>query len=228
MSSTSPRVVLAIWQAVDAFHQALNAAGELVIAPTSRDEDVAPLMAGADVLVTGRFSRAMGDAAGKLRLIQTPGAGLNGIDFSAVPEDVAVCNVYGHERGIAEYAFMTMAALNRDLFGLDRRLRIGDWRDYLGGPLRELQGRTVAIVGLGRIGAEIARWAAFLKMRAIAVTRTPDPVKRETLGLARIAGMDQLHAVLGEADFVVLAVPLDTRTRGLIGRDELAAMKRSA
>lgn len=228
MGTELPRVVLANWQSIEAFHQSLTSAGELLFAPTARDEDVAPLLPGTDVLVTGRFTAAMAAQADSLRLIQTPGAGLNGIDFSAVPEGTAVCNVYGHERGIAEYAFMTMAALNRDLLGLDRRLRAGDWRDHLGGPLRELQGRTLAVVGLGRIGSEVARWARFFEMRVVAVTRTPDQDQASELGVSWVDGMSALPCALAEADFVVVAVPLDASTKGMIGRDELSAMKASS
>jgi phosphoglycerate dehydrogenase-like enzyme len=228
VTTQAPRVVLAIWQTIDAFHQALTNAADLVIAPTSRDEDVARLLPGADVLITGRFSPAMALQADALKLIQTPGAGINGIDFAAVPPGTTVCNVYGHERGIAEYVFMTMAALNRDLFGLDRRIRAGDWSDHLGGPQRELQARTVAVVGLGRIGLEVARWARFADMRVVAATRTPNPDRGRDLGIARLERMDSLHSVLAEADFVVVSVPLDAQTLGLIGRDELRAMKRSA
>jgi phosphoglycerate dehydrogenase-like enzyme len=224
----TPRVLLAAWQTIEAFHQALTNAASLVVAPTARDDDVIPLLPGADVLVSGRFSRAMTAHAHALKLIQSPGAGVNGIDFAAVPAGTTVCNVYGHERGIAEYVFMTMAALNRDLFGLDRRLRAGNWQDHLGAPQRELRGRTVAIVGLGQIGTEVARWARFLDMRVVAATRTPDRHRTLDLGITRLDGLNALRELLAEADFVVVAVPLDERTRGLFGRDEMRSMKPSA
>ncbi len=226
--SKPPRVVLAIWQTIEPFHRALTAPSTLVPAPSAKDEDVAPLMPGAEVIVTGKFTAAMAARADALRLIHTPGAGLDGIDLSAVPPDAAVCNVYGHERGIAEYAFMTMAALNRRLFALDRELRAGDWSAYVGEPLPELQGRTLAVIGLGRIGAEVARWGRFLDMRVIAVTRTPNQDQATQLGLAWVDGLTALPRALGEADFVVIAAPLDAATRSLIGAPELAAMKPGA
>ncbi len=219
-------VVVAHWQSLEGFHTALTTPAEYRIAPTSRDEDVAPLLPGADALITASFSPALTDAADSLRLILTPGAGTNGIDFTAVPEQTTVCNVYGHERGIAEYVFTAMSMLNRDFPGLDRRLRRGDWRDYLGMPLPELQGKTVLIVGLGRIGREVARWATFLSMRVLAATRHPDAVPAS--GIERIVPIDQLRHVLPEADFVVLAAPLTPETRGMIGTAELAAMQPSA
>lgn len=219
-------VVVANWQTIDAFHQALTTPAEYRIAPTSRDEDVAPLLAGADALISARFSAELRAPADSLRLILTPGAGVNGIDFESVPAQTTVCNVYGHERGIAEYVFTTMSMLNRDFPGLDRRLRQGDWRDYLGMPLPELQSKTVLVVGLGRIGREVARWASFFSMRVVTATRHPTGVAAN--GIERIVPIAQLHTVLPEADFVVLSVPLTPETRGLIGIPELDAMKSTA
>jgi phosphoglycerate dehydrogenase-like enzyme len=112
------------------------------------------------------------------------------------------------------------------LLGLNRRLRAGDWRDYLGGPQRELRGRNVAVLGLGRIGREVARAAGFFGMRVLGVTRTPTAAGE--VGAAFVGGPGDLHRVLGEADFVVVAVPLEAATQGLIGHAELAAMKPTA
>jgi phosphoglycerate dehydrogenase-like enzyme len=221
-------VVIAQWQTVDAFHKALTAPAEIRVAQSARDEDVVPLLPGAHAIVTGTFTAAMGAAADSLLLIHTPGAGLNWIDFDAVSAQTTVCNVYGHERGIAEYVFITMGMLNRDFPGLDRRIRAGDWRDYVGPPLPELQGKTLAIIGLGRIGAEVARWGKFLDMRVIAATRNPESDRSRSAPVDQVFGMDALPAVLAEADFVVLALPLNAETTGIIGAAELAAMKPSA
>lgn len=221
-------VVVAHWQAIDAFRQALTTPADYRIAPSANDEDVAPLLPGADALISARFSPALTEAADALRLILTPGAGTNGIDFSAVPDRTTVCNVYGHERGIAEYVFTTMGMLNRDYPGMDRRLRQGDWRDHLGMPLPELQGKTVAIVGLGRIGSEVARWARFMRMNVIGVARNPSSASASASGIERIVSFGDLRSILPEADFLVLALPLTAETRGLIGERELAAMKPTA
>ena len=121
-----------------------------------------------------------------------------------------------------------MGMLNRDYPGMDRRIRAGDWSDHLGPPLPELQGKTLAVVGLGRIGAEVARWGRFLDMRVIAATRTPDSEQSRNAPVDQLFGMDALHTVLAEADFVVLALPLSAETTGLIGTPELAVMKPSA
>src|SRR6185503_8738716 len=118
------------------------------VGPDASDAALSPLLGDADALVSGRFSAAMAAAAPKLRLIHTPGAGTDGLDLDIIPSQVTVCNVAGHEAGIAEYVVMTMLALTRELFQTDRALRLGDWGDRE--PQREVRGRTLAIVGVGR------------------------------------------------------------------------------
>lgn len=225
----SLQVLLGDWQRDEAFHRAITTPVSLVPAPTLRDDDVVPLLADADAFITKRFTAAMGAAAKRLRLIHAPGAGTNEIDLAAVPDGAVVCNVYGHGAGIAEYVLMAILALNSDLLNMDARLRHGDWSDRTErGARHEIRGRTLAVIGLGRIGVEVARLATAFGVRVIAATRTPSADRDKRLGLASIFGMDQLHAVLAEADFVVVAVPLDASTAGLIGSRELNAMKPSA
>lgn len=222
------RVVLGEWQTEEAFHRALTTPVTLIPAPGLGDDEIAPLLEDADVLLSRRFTPGMARGANRLRLILTPGAGTNEIDLSAVPKGAVVCNVYGHENGIAEYAFMTMLALHRDLLNMDRRFRTGDWSDRARGPQRELHGCTLGIVGLGRISSEIARRATVFGMRVIAATRSPDIATRNDVELAFLGGMDALQTVMAEADFIVLSVPLQDDTIGLIGRAELGAMKPTA
>src|SRR5262245_45279640 len=87
---------------------------------------VAGKLADVDVLVTLAFTAAMGAAAGpRLKLIQLPAAGLDRIDFSALPAGVLLANAYGHEAGIAEYIMGAMLALTRGFLPLDADLRRG-------------------------------------------------------------------------------------------------------
>lgn len=222
------RVVLGEFQAEEGFRRAITTPVELIPAAGIADDQLAPLLADADALVSRRFSAAMAANAPRLRLIHTPGAGTNEIDFDAVPAGATVCNVYGHENSIAEYVFMTMLALNRDLLNMDRRFRGFDWSDRASGPQRDLHGRTLGIIGLGQIGAEVARRARVFGMPVIAATRTPSPDRAATLGIERLVGLDELDSVLADADVVVVAVPLGPATTGLIGAPELARMKPDA
>jgi phosphoglycerate dehydrogenase-like enzyme len=196
------------------------------VAPDASDEALCAVLGGADALVSGRFSAAMAAAAPGLRLIHTPGAGTDGLDLDAIPSRVTVCNVFGHEAGIAEYVVMTMLALTRELFQTDRALRQGDWGDRV--PQREVRGRTLAIVGVGRIGAQVARYARVLGMTVLGATRAPDPRRQQELGLAFLGSLADLPTVLAEADFVALALPLTAATSGLIGQRELETMRRAA
>ena len=82
----------------------------------------------ADVLVTMGFTRTMGEAAKRLRLVQVPGAGLDRIDRNAVPSGVALANAYGHEVGIAEWVLAALLMLTRELGRLDAALRRGVWK----------------------------------------------------------------------------------------------------
>ncbi len=222
------RVVLGEFQADDGFRRAITEPVELIPAPGIADDQLAPLLADADALVSRRFTAAMAANAFRLRLIHTPGAGTNEIDFDAVPPGATVCNVYGHEHSIAEYIFMTMLALNRDLINMDRRFRGFDWSDRANGPQRDLHGRTLGIIGLGQIGTEVARRARVFGMPVVATTRTPSPERAAALGIDRLVGLDDLRSVLAESDVVVVAVPLSSETTGLIGAAELAAMQPDA
>lgn len=201
-----------------------------VITPFGEQDDraMALLLAETDALISGAFKPAWRPAdGGPLRLIQSTGAGVDGIDIASVPSGCTVCNVYGHERGVAEQAFLMMLALNKGTFALDAALRKGNWtpeRPYL----PEMNGRQLLVLGLGHIGVELVRWGRFLDMEVSVLTRTPSPEKSRDLGLRAYGGLDQLDARLREADFVVVAIPATTGTIDLIGTRELALMKPGA
>src|SRR5216117_488809 len=114
-----------------------------------------------DVLVTLAFTREMGGAARRLKLVQVPGAGLDRIDRSALPAETWLANAYGHDVGIAEYVIGAMLALTRDFARVDAALRRGAWESQwaVGGvppaPWPELRGKTLGILGYGRIGREL-------------------------------------------------------------------------
>jgi phosphoglycerate dehydrogenase-like enzyme len=84
-------------------------------------------LAETEVLVGSPISRRMVEEAPRLRLVHASGAGYDNIAMDALRDGIAVCNVFHHERAIAEYVIMTMLALDRDLFRQDRRLRNGAW-----------------------------------------------------------------------------------------------------
>ena len=183
-----------------------------------------------DVLVSMAFTPEMAAAAPRLRLVQVPGAGLDRIDRVALGPATALANAYGHDVGIAEYVMGAMLALARDFRRIDASLREGRWESVWSGapvPLwQELAGKTLGIVGYGRIGQAVARRALAFDMEVLAIRRDaggPDPNQ-----LASVRGPEALDDVLARADFLALTLALSPDTRGLIDARALARMKPTA
>src|SRR3989475_8790480 len=185
-----------------------------------------------DVLVTMAFTREMGAAAGRLKLVQVPGAGLERIDRAALPSGTALANAYGHEVGIAEYALGAMLALTRDFVRLDAALRRGVWESQwaVGAPSPppwpELAGKTLGILGYGRIGRALARRARAFDMEVCAIRR--EVTRSDSEGLAFLGGPDALGEVVRRADYLAVTLSLTEATRGILGERELRMMKPTA
>ena len=187
-----PRIVIYAAFA-DPIRAELRIDADIVPIPTESGEEMARAVRDADVLVNGAFRAGWAGTAPGLRLDPCRRRRVRRDRRSTpLPAGCVVANVYGHDYGIAEYAFMTMAALNRELLPADLALRSGEWR---GGPLRELRGRRLLIVGLGHIGREVARWAAFVGMPASAVTEHPTEERRREAGLVRLGALADLVAM---------------------------------
>jgi phosphoglycerate dehydrogenase-like enzyme len=191
------------------------------------EREIVGQLAEADVLVSLAFTREMAAAAPRLRLVQVPGAGLDRIDRGALAPGTALANAYGHDVGIAEYVIGAMLALARDFCRVDARLRRGEWESVWSGapvPLwSELAGKTLGILGYGRIGQALARRALAFDMEVLAIRRDasrPDPHR-----LAFLRGPEALHELLGRSDYLAITLALTPDTRGLIGRRELARLK---
>ena len=196
---------------------------------------IAAQLAEVDVLVTMAFTREMAAAAKRLRLVQVPGAGLDRIDRSALPHGASLANAYGHETGIAEYVIGAMLAVGRGFCRLDAALREGRWEsswavDAEPPPLApELAGRTLGILGYGRIGQCLARRARAFGMAISAIRR--DPSRSDSAGaegLDFLGGPEGLDEVLRRADYLAITLTLSAATRGLLGARELGLMKPTA
>jgi phosphoglycerate dehydrogenase-like enzyme len=185
----------------------------------------------ADVFVGTRFTPAMAAVSSRLRLVQVPGAGTDGIDRAALPDGAQCANTFHHGQSIAEYAAMALVALNRRIPEADAALRRGVWRspsfDPTISPPSTLEGQTVGLVGFGHIGTHIWRLLRAFGMRGVAVAARALP-ERDRLGLDWIGQPERLPALLAESDAVVLSLPLSAETEGMIGAAELRAMKPSA
>ena len=174
---------------------------------------VAAALADADIVLTGAW-RAGYPPAPRLRLLQVPLAGTDGIEVAALPKGVTVCNAYGHEPALGEFAIMMMLAWRHRLFDIATSFRGGSWywSPTVGGPVRgEIGGQTVGIVGLGHIGREVAWRAAALGCRVLAANRSP---RERPPSVERIFPMAELDRMLGECDVVVLSCALTAGDHG--------------
>ena len=188
---------------------------------------VAAALADADIVLTGAWPAGYPPAP-RLRLVQVPLAGTDAIDASALPRGVTLCNAYGHEPALGEFAIMAMLAWRHRFPEIATSFRAGSWRwsPLAGGPLRgEIAGQTVGIVGLGHIGREVAWRAAALGCRVLAANRTP---REKPPSVERVFPLADLDRMLAESDIVVLSCALTPETRGLIDARRLAAMKPGA
>ncbi|MEQ8193657.1 MAG: D-2-hydroxyacid dehydrogenase family protein [Rhodospirillales bacterium] len=132
--------------------------------------------------------------------------------------------VTGTERfgsSAAELTWGLILSLTRNIPGEDRAVRAGRWHDGLG---KTLAGRTLGVIGLGRIGTKIARIGAAFDMNVIAWSQNMTPEKASDAG-ARYVGKEELFR---EADVVTVHVALSERTHHLIGAGDLSLMKPTA
>jgi glyoxylate reductase len=181
-------------------------------------------------LLTEKIDRELLDAAGpSLRIVANVAVGFDNIDVPACTErNVAVTNTPGVlDETTADFAWTLLMAVARRLVEGDRMARSGAWTkwnlDQLCGT--DVWGKTLGIIGLGRIGRAVARRASGFRMRIIYNSTTRAPAEIENELHAEYMSRD---AVFEQADFLSLHVPLNAATRGLVGPAEFAKMKRTA
>ncbi len=195
--------------------------------------EVLKRVAGKDALVcllTEKVDRELLDAAGpNLRIVANVAVGFDNIDVPACTgRGIAVTNTPGVlDETTADFTWTLLMGVARRLVEGDRLARSGQWLqwnfDLLCGT--DVWGKTLGIIGLGRIGRAVARRAQGFRMRVIYYSRTRASAEIEKELNAEYRTQDE---VLQHADFLSLHVPLNEKTRGLIGRAELAKMKRTA
>jgi len=161
-----------------------------------------------------------------LRLVVRNGAGYDHIDVEACTRaGVAVAITPGAVTSSVASAILALVlALAHRLFERDRATRAGRWSERWERPGMDLAGRTLGIVGLGRIGLETLRLAAPWGMRHLGYAPRPRPERYAGLGVETV----DLDTLLAQSDFVVLCCPLDAGTRHLIDARALARMGRQA
>jgi phosphoglycerate dehydrogenase-like enzyme len=176
-------------------------------------------LAGSDVVVAMRertpFDRALLDRLPDLRLLVTTGMANASIDLDACRErGVPVCGTRSRQDAPAELTWALVLAVTRRLAYEDAAVRAGGWQTTIG---PELSGRTLGVLGLGRLGSRVAGYGKAFGMKVLGWSANLDPKHARELGVEPVA----LDDLLGRADVVTVHLKLSDRTRGLIGAREL-------
>jgi D-3-phosphoglycerate dehydrogenase len=197
--------------------------------PTTPPGELARIIGGFDGFVGRSATRLDGDLlrqAEKLRVIGRAGVGTDNIDIpTATTLGIAIINApAGNTVAVAELFFGSLIGLLRHLPEAATSMRQGRWdRSALLGT--ELRGRTLGIVGLGRIGTEVAIRARAFGMNVIAF----DPyITSERYDVLRVGRMPSLEELLSQSDVVSVHTPLTPETTGMIGAAELALLPQGA
>ena len=185
----------------------------------------------ADVVVaSGMWHNGLIQSAGRLRFIQSISSGTDQYDKTALAErGIRLASAAGvNARAVAEHAISLILAMARRLpEGRDNQSR-RVWRGMIGDLSRredELGGKTLVIVGLGRIGGRLARLAKAFDMHVIGFRRDPASGAGDA---ESVHGLQDLGAHLPKADFVALTCPLTPETKGVINAASLGLMRKSA
>ena len=192
----------------------------------SRFTELDQILGVADVVYALKLPERLMERATRLKWIQTISTGVDRIlTPDVVNSPVVVTNMSGiHEVTIAEFVLMLMLMFVKDAPRSFHQQIEGRFKWF---PMDVLTGKTVGIVGLGRIGRGVARVARFFDMKTVATRRTAAVGDVEE-NVDLLLPLVRLHELLERSDFVVLALPLTEESRGLIGEAELKAMKPTA
>jgi glyoxylate/hydroxypyruvate reductase A len=175
-------------------------------------------------------ARELPELAPKLEWIQATSAGIGPfvrrMGYPETMPDVVFTTASGvHARPLAEFCFMVLFAFHKKLLLTLREQRRHHWERFAGA---DLEGRTLVIVGMGRIGREVAKLARALGMRVVGVKRTTAGVSPGELRLDELYGPERLREALVQAENLVLSAPHTPETEGMIGAAELACLPEGA
>ncbi len=160
-----------------------------------------------------------------LRLLVTTGAANASIDVkAAAAQEITVCGTRSLPGPAAELTWALLLAVLRHVPLSDRELRAGRWQDDVL-PGGDLAGKTLGLLGLGRLGARVARVGLAFEMEVLAWSQNLDPGHARSLGVEPAPSKDDL---LTRSDLVSLHLRLSDRTRGIVGERELGLMKPTA
>lgn len=178
-----------------------------------------------DVLIAGVANRKIIESCPNLKLIHSYISGAGHIDLHCANAlGIPVCSAKGFNAvSVAEHVIMFLLCLLRSPARLDRQVRAGQWNRNE--DFSELEQKTLAIIGLGKVGAELAKRAKAFNMRVLAVRRRPS-LGDNDIGVDFLGGPEFIDEIGAQADFVSVNVPATRETIGLFSTERLAAMRR--
>lgn len=219
-----PRILIADPVAPEGI-ELLRAAGDVDVNTGLAADALIGIIGNYDALVVRsetRVTRPVLEAATRMQVVGRAGVGVDNIDLDAATErGVIVVNApQGNTIAAAEHTLALLMALARHVPQADASMRAGRWdrKSYLG---TEIRGKTLGIVGLGKIGSEVARRAVAMEMRVLAHDPFVPVERVRALGVESV-DFEQLIML---SDFITVHPPLTATTQGMIGEAELARMK---
>jgi D-3-phosphoglycerate dehydrogenase len=193
------------------------------------EPDILALAPTADAIIvrTTKLTAAAIDAAPKLKIVSRHGVGYDNVDMAALDRRRIPLTLVGNVNAlsVAEHTLFMMLSLAKRGIAYDRATRNGDWklRDSFGAT--ELSGKTLLLLGFGRIGREVTRRAQAFGVTVLAY----DPYVRDAaMFAARVQPVAKLAEALPQADFISVHLPMTAETKGIIGAQQFATMKKSA
>lgn len=203
--------------------------GEFILYEHTEKEEIIKRAKGADAILTNKtpITRELFVNCPTIKYVGVLATGYNVVDTAAARErGVVVTNVptYGTD-AVAQYAVAMMLELCHHIGEHDRSVKAGDWQRnrnfcYWNYPTIELSGKTLGIIGYGRIGQKLAKIASALGMTIIAYDKYPDADK-----LCENARFGALEELLCQSDFISLNCPLTQENKGIINRKTISMMK---
>ena len=188
----------------------------------------------ADALIirSGECRADVMDQCPKLKVVAHNGIGYDNMDVAHATELGIACAIAkgSNAQAVAEHTLAMILAFAKDLKNADEGFHNGNWAVRDAGRSFELGGKKVGIIGVGGIGRILARLCEALGMQTLGFQTGDYPTaqKKEEVESAGCIYYDDMEKLLADSDFVSVHVPLNPSTRGLIGKEELACMKKTA
>jgi len=194
--------------------------------PFANEDETARALADSEIVAAMRertpFPRSLVERLPKLKLLITTGMRNASFDLAALRDrGVEVCGTEGGGLDTAELTWGLILGAARRIAEDQRSMREGQWQTRIG---NRIEGKTLGILGLGRLGSAVARVGLAFDRKVIAWSPNLTAERAAAVGVERV----DKEALLRQSDILTVHVVLSPRSRGLVGRDDIALMKKTA